>query len=53
MSSVYVTTIANTVTVSDDGAVVTVRSGEISQVTFDALETRVTEIEASFDAGAY
>jgi hypothetical protein len=53
MTAVYVTTVENTVTVSDDGKIVTVRSGEISESAFDALEARVTAIEASFDAGTY
>ena len=53
MTAVYVTTILNTVTISDDGTVVTVRNGEVPLSDFDALEARVTDIEASFDAGQY
>jgi hypothetical protein len=53
MTSVYVTTTANTVTVSDDGAIVTVRTGEISADAFNALEARVTVVEAAFDDGTY
>jgi hypothetical protein len=53
MTSVYVTTTSNTVTVSDDGAIVTVRNGEISADTFNALAARVTATEAAFDEGTY
>jgi hypothetical protein len=53
MTSVNVTTTVNTVSVLDDGETVVVTTGSVTQATFDALETRVTEIEASFDAGIY
>lgn len=46
MTSVNVTTDVNTVTVLDDGATVIVTTGSVSKATFDALEARVTALEA-------
>ncbi len=46
MTSVNVTTTANTVTVSDDGETVVVTTGAISQTTYDALVARVTALES-------
>jgi hypothetical protein len=46
MTSVNVTTVANTVTISDDGETVIVTTGAISATTFDALEARVAALEA-------
>lgn len=45
MTSVNVTTAANTVTVLDDGETVVVTTGNITQATFDALLARVTALE--------
>jgi hypothetical protein len=45
MTSVNVTTTANTVTVLDDGETVVVTTGNITQATFDALLARVTALE--------
>jgi|TARA_E500000318_G_C3504463_1_gene189700 hypothetical protein len=36
----------NTVVVSDDGATVTIQTGDVSQGTFDALVARVEQLEA-------
>ena len=47
MSTVNVTTTQNTVTVSGDGSTVAVRTGDISQDTFDALVTRVSQLEST------
>lgn len=47
MTTVDVTTTQNTVTVSDDGSTVAVRTGDISQDTFDALVTRVSQLEST------
>jgi len=47
MTSVNVTEIKNTVTVSGDGGTVTIRTGDISQETFDALVARVTALEST------
>jgi len=46
MTSVNVTTTANTVTVSDDGGTVTITTPGVSAATFDALEARVAALEA-------
>ncbi len=47
MTSVNVTTTANTVTVSDDGETVVVTTGaNVSQASFDALVARVTALES-------
>lgn len=46
MTSVNVTTTANTVTVLDDGETVVVTTGDVAQATFDALEARVAALEA-------
>jgi len=45
MTSVNVTTTANTVTVTDDGNTVTITTPGVSSATFDALEARVTALE--------
>jgi len=47
MTAVNVTTMQNTVTVSADGSTVTVQTGDISQDTFDALVTRVSQLEST------
>ena len=46
MTSVNVTTTQNTVTVSDDGSTVTIKTGDVSQDTFDALLARVAQLES-------
>jgi len=55
MTSVNVTTTKNTVTVSEDGLTVTVsndsptvtiRTGDVSQDTFDALVARIAQLES-------
>jgi|31_taG_2_1085359.scaffolds.fasta_scaffold64048_2 hypothetical protein len=47
MTSVNVTTTANTVTVLDDGETVVVTTGDVTQATFDALVARVVALESA------
>ena len=53
MTTVDVNVTQNTVIVSDDGGTVTILRGDVSSEAFAALETRVTNVENSFDAGNY
>ena len=46
MTSVNITTTKNTVTVSDDGSIVTVTTTGITQATYDALVARVAALES-------
>jgi hypothetical protein len=46
MTSVNVTTTRNTVTVSDDGSTVIVKTGDTSQATYDDLVARIEQLES-------
>lgn len=46
MTSVNITTTKNTVTVSDDGSIVTVTTTGITQATYDALVARLAALES-------
>lgn len=46
MTSVNVSSVTNTVTVSEDGGTVVITTDGISQSTFDALQARVAALEA-------